>query len=271
MKKNSLFIVLSLLSVINLTSCLKGNNTSSYVDIGVLDFNMGNVVMRGTGPAIYSSEINALNNIDSLQIGGCYLFSYTIDWDLIENSESLFATNGFYVATLNGYRPYVKSYISYPLTDTSTIVYNEIPIKDAIFENDTYGYSNGYLFLTHVIERPEDMSVELDVTYDFETMKPTVENGIRYYDFFIRATKKNESQKSHDSYYYSVAYYIRDYLTDAAYNEKNFLTSNNNYDSTSKIRLRFNYAAEINGNIIRWSKKEFSIGIEYFISTLSIY
>ena len=267
MKKFGLFMVLTLFSVVSFTSCLGDNgNTENITDLGVLGYGSGNLVLRGLGPTIYSPEITAWFNAGNMEIGGCYLYDYRIDYDLPENSESMFLTNGYYTVSINSIYAYGQYSMSYELTDTSTVQMGEIAVQDGLFSGDYSIYSRGHLFTTQIASLPNDIkSVNWDISYDSETMMPTEADGERFYDLFLRASTYDESEsKTVESYYFRNAYNIQYYIINAANKEKDYLAGF--YTETSSIKLRLNYAESIKDGVITWNSKVIPLGIAYVLS-----
>ena len=267
MKKISSFIILTLISAISFTSCLNDENYDSATDFGVFDISNGAPVLKGLGPTVNATELVSYFNAGYLTLGDCYLYSYTIHWDLPENTEEMFEANGYYKVTINGIRPYNQLYINSSLNDTSTVAYNEYPVEDILIANDYYGYSRGYFFMTHRVKKAEEVELSWSVSYDAETMTPTEDdNGARHYDLFIRASKTSDSDKDYllDHHYYN-ALNIRDYLMDMAVKEKEHLQIKGVYSADSRLSIRFNYVSAINDGEITWDSKEYVLYIDAFL------
>ncbi|MDR2915020.1 MAG: hypothetical protein LBV74_09355 [Tannerella sp.] len=270
MKKNSSYFIVMLLSAISLTSCLDGGgNVSSYAGLGVIDIGSKSfvTVLKTTGGEIYTPEISSMVSKGDLRIGDCLCLYYKVDFDLAENSNSVVATNGYYTASLNGYQKFDKNYLNYSFTDTTGLQMNEVAVSNPFYTD--YGGINGfysrYMYITHVVSQPEDLTLSWDLSYDSETMMPTEVDGKRYYDLFVRATKTNESSKTTNvTFPYYIAYDMRDYLSTAAALEKEALGGS--YNTMSTFTIRINYASAINGDVITWSSKEWSPYISLFLS-----
>ncbi|MDR0572632.1 MAG: hypothetical protein LBG96_01135 [Tannerella sp.] len=269
MKRNSLYFVIMLFGITGFTSCLSGSgNVSSYSGLGVIDFGSKSLVTvsKTTGGEIYTPEISSMVSNGDLQLGDCLCLYYEVDFDLAENSSNVVATNGYYTASLDGYQKFDKNYLNYSFTDTAEALMNEVAVSNPFYTD--YGGINGfysdYMYITHVVSQPEDLTLSWDLSYDSETMMPAEAGGKRYYDLFVRATKTNEGSKNTVNYPYYIAYDMRDYLRAAAALEKNAL--GNNYNTTSTFTIRINYASAISEDVITWSSKEWISYINTFLS-----
>ena len=104
-----------------------------------------------------------------------------------------------------------------------------------------------------------------------ESATPTVDdNGRRYYDLYIRATVKKEGATTvkYDTDH-MIAYYMYNYLTAAANNEKSLL--GNSYSaSSSNFTLRFNYVSAIaeETNTLTWQNDVLDVPIAFFIPAI---
>ncbi|MDR3250040.1 MAG: hypothetical protein LBT42_00035, partial [Tannerella sp.] len=247
MKKLSLFIVMTLMSVLWLTSCLEGSNVEQNVTIGVLDYgNTFEPVLKTNGGNVYSPNLNTLIALQEMEIGGCYYFQYSLDRDLPENSANAVTANGYFTVTLlSNPQKIPQYYLSSYLTDTASVLPDEIAVLSGC---DGMDYVERRLIMQHTVSHPSDFELNWSLSYDHSTMMPTEDNGQRYYDLFLRATVSKRGDKTVASENTPVnAYNIDNYFEDVAYREKNLLGSSYN-SSTSKFNLRINYAAEIDDN-----------------------
>lgn len=257
MKNLGLFLAMTLLSVCCLTSCLDGSNTTTGQNVGVIDFaskGMVSVVKVPSGE-LYIPEIASLVNKGDLMIGDRLYVYYTLDYDLAENSNAMLEANGYYTVSLNSYVVFEKNYLNYSLTDTATIMTDEVAVLDGLLNGGINGFYDRYMFITHLVNQPENLELRWNLSYDRESMMPYEENGKRYYDLFVRAVPTNTSEKSKVDYPHCVSYDMGSYLREAAQKEKEALGSSYSANN-SKFTLRIFYASEIKDDKIVWKSKE---------------
>ena len=247
MKNFILFLVASLLSVFCLTSCLEGSNVYESDTYGVLVYGAKNYspVLSTSVGYLSSPNLDALYMRGDLEMGGCYYLYYRHDSDLPENAPNVVEANGYSTISLIEYYEVPKFHMNqYLLTDTSSVLPNEIPILETL---GIQALVEKNLFLIQAANQPSEVDLEWDMSYDNTTMMPVTVGDYRYYDIFIRATKKNSSDKSSVAMQYLNAYNIGDYLEHVANTEKTLL-GGNYYEMSSKFTIRFNYASDIRGD-----------------------
>jgi len=269
MKRKILFLGTMLISILSLTSCLEGGNTTSGYDIGVLDYTSTSFtpVLLSTQGYLYSSSIDAAIIAGRMELGGCYYFHYTYDADLPENTSSMVQANGYYTVTLDECLSLPKFYSTSPLTDTSKIIAGEFPVSSA--STMTPIYLGSCLFLGHTVIQPSNLELTWDLSYDYDvTQHPDDVGGKRYYDVFLRAYTPNESTQSKTEVGHLVAYSMGSFLYNAANHEKELLGSSYNQNS-SVFTLRINYVSDIDANSkITWSNATADV---YIYSVLGNY
>ncbi|MDR1114871.1 MAG: hypothetical protein LBL33_01715 [Tannerella sp.] len=267
MKKFNLFLVVALFCATGLTSCLEGENKSQGYDLGVLDYSFTAPVMKTFSYAFYGPELVSLMAQGTLELGGCYYFQYTIDYDLPENSEEMVKLNGYYTVSIVPLAEAQRFYPNSYLTDTLTLLTNELPVADILLsEGGLFGYAENYLFVTHSVNHEKDLDVQWDMSYEDNDNVMTEENGKRQYNLFVRATSKTARDESKAAMEYSHfnAYYLRDFLESAARTEKERLGSSYN-NTSSTFTVKFNYVSGINEDSeITWQSKS----VDIFISML---
>ena len=264
MKRNDFYLIVALFSVICFTSCISGNNVQEGQALGVMSYNTNYTpVMQSTFGPVYSPTIANLLDKGDIRMNGCYIFNYTYDGDLPENAQSVVNVNKYYTITLNAYNEIPSYNIDSYLTDTSKIMTDEVAISK-VFEESSY--LEGYLFISQSVEQPSDLQLNWDMSFDYSKMMPRVENDKNYYDVFVRATKKNNGTASTVNMQYLNAYYMKNYLRDAAYKEKTLLGSDYN-ESTSKFILRFVYVSAIDDDtqVITWKNHPIDVSISSFL------
>ena len=264
MKRNVFYLIVALFSVFCMTSCISGDNTQEGRALGVMGYtNNYTPVMKSTFGPVYSPTIANLLDKGDIRMNRCYIFTYTYDSDLPENAQSVVNANGYYTITLNAYEEIPSYNIDSYLTDTSKVMTDEVALS-SVFEDSNY--LEGYLFISQSVEQPSDLLLDWHMTYDYSTMVPRVENNANYYDVFVRATKKNSGEKSTVNMQYLNAYYMKNYLRDAANKEKSLLGSSYN-EATSKFVLRFVYVSAIDKDTqaITWKNHPVDVLISSFL------
>ena len=259
MKKLGLFLIASVISFISLTSCLESSNVSEGYGLGVLQYSS-----KSYTPVLNSTlGIVSASNMGDMDLNSCYYFYYKLDLDLPENAHAVVEANGYQTITIYDKIELDKYYLATSLTDTSRMMNGEIPTYDAYESGNPY--IDEYYFISQIVEQPSDLQLTWDMSYD-SNADPVVENNERYYDVFIRATKRNSSEKSPEKVQHLNAYFIRDFLKNAASYERNALGSNY-IEQSSKLRIRFNFVSEISedGKLTWKNKTENNILVAEFI------
>jgi hypothetical protein len=264
---------MALVCIAGFTSCLEnsGNReTGSTVGILGIGDKSFNYVIKTLGGDIYAPELTSYINAGKMSQGSGYYINYEIDYDLPENTLAMVTANGYYTVTLVSFVEAENSYLNYYLTDTSAVLPNEMAVLyPTLFsdEGGVFGFSKGYIFMTPAVKRAEDQQMTWNLSYDEETMMPTEENGKRYYDLYLRATKKGDSDKTTSSEYISlVAYNTGSYIERVANKEKELLGAN--YNQSSTFTLRIHYVSEIkDDDELVWKSQELpSYYIALFVS-----
>ena len=264
MKKVSLFLIVSLFSVFFLTSCLDSSNVSEGTAVGVLDYNnRGSLIIKSSVGDVSATNLETLVLNGTMSTYDCYIFAYRHDADLPENSPTMVEANGFSTISLLGFEDVPKYYMSSNLTDTSTVITDEVPVVD-IYESGN-PFISDYYFISHIVNHPSDQKLAWNMSYDQDNLSTEV-GGSRYYDIFIRAIKSGSSEKtSTQNVAHLNAYNIGGYMEGIAYREKSALGGSYN-PSSSRITLRFNYVSAIDeaNNNITWRTKIVS---DYLVSS----
>jgi hypothetical protein len=260
MKKLGLFFIGLLMCSLSLTSCLEGGNVIQGDEVGVLGYNKNLALVMKTPWGDISSP--ALNNPD-LMLGECYYFLYSLDYELPENASNMVEANGYYTVSILDWVELPKYYLTPYLTDTATLYGNEIAIKDGFYNSS---YVSGYLFISQSVTQRSDADLRWDLSYDYATMQPTVEDGRRYYDLYVRATVVKEGTKSETDIGYINAYYMDSYLSDVAAMEKSYLGSSYN-ENSSVFYLRVHYVTGIDKETqeLKWESKTNGIAIYHLL------
>ena len=263
MKRNVFYLIVALFSVFCITSCINGDNTQEGQAIGVMGYNNFTPVMNSTFGPVYSPTMSNLVDKGELKMNGCYFFTYTYNGDLPENAQSVVNANKYYTITLNSFEEIPSYNISSYLTDTSKVMNDEVAISKVYDGSD---YFEGYLFITQTVEQPSDLQLNWEMSFDYNEMMPSVEDNKNYYDVFVRATKKNNGDKSVVNMNYLNAYYMKSYLRDAANREKALLGSSYS-ETSSKFTLRFFYVSAIDKDTqeITWKNHSIEVLISLFI------
>ena len=274
MRKFGLYLTGVFLSVFFLTSCLEGSNVREEIGYGLLDWGGSNgmtpVLKSSMGYFSGASVISLVNN-GSMDIGSCYAYYYRIDYDQPENSASIVDLNGYQTVTILDYGELSKYYVSPYLSDITQILPSEMPIMKACNGLD---YVLGYLFISHTVSHPEDWKLTWEMSYDYATlMTPMEGNGKRYYDLYLRARVQTPGEKtSKVEIPYTNVYYMGDFLSLAASNERSMLGGSYS-ENSSQFTVRFNYVSEFDEemNTMTWRNDEVNFFIVEFLETSSLY
>ena len=270
MKKINLLVIGFLSGIIGLSSCLKGDTKTSGYVVGVIDFSpYGTTVVRTLTEYLYGPELAPLIASGELDYGDCYCFFYELDRGAKANSYAMIQANGYLTVSLTPYEKATMFEGTSYLTDTSTVLPNEITINSIdLTGNDAIsGLTHDFLFFTHDYRAPANAEVIWDVSYYYYTpYTPVQQAGTWYYDVFFRARLATEapegatltSQKTFN------AYQLKDFLSTVATNEKERLDSNGSYTEASMFTLRLNFPYEINNSIITWKTETISIPVYLF-------
>lgn len=236
-----------------LTSCLgESNNTmsrSSFAVAGVSDRTYVTVLNTNIG-ALYSPSLNT-----SVVNGSCYLVSYELDLNSPENANA--ATNGYYTATtLNVSDEISNGLCNYAPTDTSTLIKDEIPVKN-LFASSDYGvYVDGHLFLFLTLDMLKDQRNAYTLYWD-RSKEATEVDGVPTYDLFIRASKSVDGTGSTVTSTGEVR----------AFDAKNIVETINRMEANNKsttFTLKVNYLSSINENdstIRTWNSYPISFAV----------
>ena len=258
MKKNGLYLASLCLSIVFLTSCMKGSNVWEGIVLGVVDTSEKNfttpVIKTSFYGDLYSSTLVTLVNDGSFFYGDCGIFYISINSDLPENSSAAVNTYGYQTVSILNQGKIPKYNLQYSLTDTSTILQNEVAIVKAYVEGNI-DYIAGNVFFGHVVNIPDDWALSWDLSHNSYTMMPTIEGNNRYYDLYLRAIVSKEGSKTTKTDTgFTNAYFLRTFLMNAANAERTYLGTS--YSATSsKFIVRINFPLSINKdtNTITWS------------------
>lgn len=245
MKKIGLLLSGLCMSVVFLTSCLKGNSIWEGDLYGVISFNGFRYLFVSSSGSFYSP------NLEDIYINGqnCYKIHCKIDAGAPENSYRVVQANGYMKMTYINHERIPDFEISYSSQGNSSyMLANEVPISKV---SEGYDYSSGYLFLKQLINIPDDWELNWIMNYDPATFTPS-ENSI-YYNLYVRVTAISSEKTQNNSRTCYNAYNMRNMLSDAANNEKEKLGTA--FNETSKITLKINYVSSVDetSNTVSWS------------------
>jgi hypothetical protein len=260
MKETSFFISAMLLCIMGLTSCLEGDNKRTGSAYGVLTRGSNGVtlVLNSTIPEIgpvSSPQLTEWVSTGQMESGKCYSFKYEIDLGLSENSYTSLYVNGYATVSIIEFSEISTYHVEPYLTDTATVLENEVPVSNG-FVTSASAYAAGYMYVQQTVNQPEDQQLEWSMSYDYNTIyNPTVVNGVRYYDLFVRARKVAEGTKSNKDMSYLNAYHMSDntsnFFNQIAESEKAYLGENYDY-SSSTFKFRVFYVRELNDGVLTW-------------------
>ena len=269
MKKICLYLTGLFLSVFLLTSCLEGSNVREEIGYGLLDWGGSNgmtPVLKSSMGFFSGSSVISLFNNGAMDIGGCYVYYFRIDYDQPENAASIVDLNGYQTVTILDYGELSKYNVSSYLYDITQLLPSEMPLVKACNGLD---YVLGYLFISHTVNHPEDWKLTWEMSYDYASlMTPMEGNGNRYYDLYLRARVQTPGEKtSKVETQYTNVYYMGDFLSLAASNERSKLGGSYS-ESSSQFTVRFNYISELDEemNTMTWKNDEVSFYVAEFLN-----
>lgn len=272
MKKVSFFLLVILFAFYGLTSCLdKGKDESTGYVVGVLDRDEANgfytLSITDTSYVVYCPEFEEEVARHNMEAGGCYYVVYSKDNTLPENASHKVLENGYITASLIDYKMAAKYNLSESFIDTSVVLTDEMPVLDVKPSDQVFGYADGYLFMTHKISAQEGYTFDWFLSYNEETMMPTEADNKNYYNLFLRATIAGRDDTRTDTVEHLPlnAYYLKDYLMEAAIKEKEALILDSVYNEASTFTVRINYVSGITEDVITWKNAEFPAKISYFL------
>jgi hypothetical protein len=266
MKKISLFISLMLLSIVGLTSCLqRGSTKSGGYAYGVLTTSTQNYapVLNSIVGIVSSPQLTEWSKNGNMIPGYCYYFKYEIDHDIPENSSASSQANGYYTVTITEIYELPTYTVNWSPADTTTVLPGEIPVLNAYA---SLTYAGGYAYIQQIVNQPSDMRLNWSMSYDYNSISnPTEENGVRYYDLFVRAIGEGGTKPKVDTPYLN-AYNMSNFFGFAAENEKKLLGANYN-NSSSTFSFRIFYVKEIKEDgILTWESHTDKGLISLFVS-----
>ena len=229
--------------------------TGSAYGVLALSSNSMGFVLNSTlsstlGMPIASPQIAQWVAENKMHLNGCYLFNYEIDYALPGNAPAVVQANGYYVVTIMAFQELAEYDVKSALTDTTTVLPDEVPVLSGFF--GTPAYVEGYLLVEQIVNQPSDMQLDWDMSYDNSSLtNPREEDGVRYYDLFVRAVKTTDGTKTPENVSYLNAYRLSSFLQSAAEAEKAALGSSYS-DAGSTFSVRFNYAKEIEEGVVTW-------------------
>lgn len=247
MKKTNVFGAIFIMAIVLFTSCLgDGSNKQSATTVGVVRYDyktakyLLDTYLWGT---LYSPSLNSTADVRE---GGCYYFSFELDFDLPENDGSVVNTTGYYTITLSQKYEVSRYSMSPVFLDTTTMLTNEIPLVDPLASVD--GYIKGIFFIQHSFKQPTDQSYTWNLSYNTQDMVVEESNN-RIYDVFIRASISGSAgTKTPTDGGAANAYDMKYYIESAANVEKDL--------KKDVVNIRFNYVSEITDGNIVWKKSD---------------
>lgn len=189
-KLKMLSVVAAIAGMGLLTSCLKGNNSQSGVDYGVLDISKSGV--RVISPAFYQSYtpsplyISQIANDFTIDENACIFFTYAVDMDTPENANM--AAKGYYTGTTTGVRVLDKAYLSQSPVD-STVMPKELALSAAGPIALVFDKKKLVIAATHKTMLTEQKN-RYELFCDMVPVKENTNNGeARVYNLFLRSIK----------------------------------------------------------------------------------
>ncbi|MDR2474168.1 MAG: hypothetical protein LBD53_11550 [Tannerella sp.] len=262
MRKTTIFLLAMILGIASLTSCLDGKNVQSGYALGVYDADGGyfsQSLFHSTVGPLYAPSMNTY-----MQSGESFLVYYNCDFDAPENSSAMLQTNNYYTVTISNYSKLPQTTAMSYMSDTSTVMDNEIPLLSGYYNNNgalVNTTSDSYLFLPHTLPQASDVELDWSMCYGNYSGQPTVVGAERFYDLYIRATKTT-TKLSKSQNEFQVCYRIGSFLRDAAYNERNQEYFN---AETSKFNVRIFWVSSVSNGKLAWSSAVQSMFVASFL------
>jgi hypothetical protein len=267
MKKISLLVSLTL-CIMGLTSCLEGGGSkvsgSAYGILTVSPQNYTPVLKLLSGDVFSSPQLTVQISNGDMTPGYCYVFYYELDYDIPENSSASLQANGYYTVTISQIQDLPTYFANSFPTDTTAALPDEIPVLNGCSASPLY--IDGYVFIQQTVNQPSDMQLDWMMSYNYNAISdPAEENGVRYYDLFVRATGTGGTKSKAETSCVN-AYQMANFFNLAAENEKRLLGTSYN-SSVSTFNFRIFYVKEITEDgALTWQSYTDKAIITYFVS-----
>ncbi len=254
MKKKVLYGATFLVAIMMMfTSCLgDGDNQISLNNQpGVIRFDMKtskNVMDTGYGP-IYNP---IFDNSSNFQEGGCYLVSFTLNQDRVENSNGQAAANGYYTVDLLASPTLIEKGMTFSsIRDTTEVYPDEQALTSAIVSSGEgqymFFYVNGYAFIQSYFTGLNKQETAWELSYNGSVSSSMVEvDGKHVYDLYLRATITKEGSTPSEDFAPINAYYIKGYVDQINQAEQN--------NSAGAFYFRINYIKSIKDGVATWGQ-----------------
>ena len=240
-KMNLQHVIMCFVSLWLFISCIgEGPNTMTDYAVGVVrekDFTT-NVLDVNNGFSYYSSLF--ANKMP----GDCFWIYYELDYDDPQNSYETATANGYYKINVLSMAEVERFGISYEVTDTTTALYNEVALLEAVMEGEC-AYVKGMLFIWNALYIPSDQELNWDLSCDMENVVPGEYLGQRAYDVFLRSTLSSSSTNSPENVAMINAFYMKNFLERVAQEERK--------SEHTSFKLRFNYVSDIKDGQLTWA------------------
>lgn len=225
--------------LISLTSCLgDGTNKQTGHSFGYATINLDALayaVEDDFGTVVVADAFEK-----QLKGNEYVMYGYEVDWNAQTSNKYIYV-----IATGLEKIPEVLSKSS--ITDTTTLLTNEIPIEYVDFSMYNYNYvltANRHAFITTAHKNvPSDIETSYDFSYD-RSASPVVINGMRVYDLYIRAVKIADGKKVETDTPILGAYDMKDFLRSRRETEKNA--------GNTSVNVRVNFINSIKDGVTTW-------------------
>ena len=244
MKKFKTLGVTALIAgMISLTSCLDGGtNTQTGYSFGYSTFNLDAgalVVEDDFGTVVSSSGFSALKGNEYV------MYSYEVDWESQKSSS-------YINVTCTGLEKIPEMYTKSFLTDTTTLLDNEMPISAVSAMMYSYAYvltANKHAFITTTHNNvPSDINMDYDFSWDYNAGPTELEGGVRVYEFYLRAMKVANGEKVETDTSIMNAFDLTDFLRTAR--------SVENSAGNSVVNIRIHYISDLSGEEPMWKTSD---------------
>lgn len=183
-------------SVVLLTSCLKGENKYAGSDYGVITYantGVASIIYPAYSRSWYPAPlyIKQIADDPSIKDNDCIQFTYEVNMENGANSNASASSYGFYTGTTTGFRIVESKSANYMTTDTARAMLNELTFNNADAVGFIY-YKKRLVIATKPSKLLKDQknSYELYCSLGQEPKLESVNgNSYRVYTMFLRATK----------------------------------------------------------------------------------
>lgn len=231
-----------------ITSCLDGgSNEQSGMAYGVIGHSEKTyqTIIKSTFGPCYSPNIA---NDPNISPNDCCAFSFSIDYDLPENSNEAVVANGYYTVAVTQYSPVDRYQVAPYLTDTATILQDEMTVNSVDFSG--LALVEDMIFIPTYHEGVlQDQKQRFELSYD-SNQEPESIGGENVYNLYLRVVKTADGKGATQSVGMLNAFNIEYFLSSFGQKEK--------AAGNKVLGFKFNFAKEIDEEKaeIKWATSQ---------------